>query len=112
MVDWLETQIADAAGAMSQELGDRSVCTVHKDGRVTGGLKYQEGRMSAFAAMRRALVRGEQATEVLAAADERWSAEFEARRRASPSSPTWASYATGGRDAVREARKRLGVSFP
>lgn len=111
MVDWLETQIEEAAGAMSQELGDRSVCTAHKDGRVTGGLKYQEGRMSALAAMRRELVRGEQATEVIAAADEQWSAEFETRRRARPSSPTWVSYATGGREAVRDVRKRFGVSF-
>ncbi|MGD2042354.1 MAG: hypothetical protein PVJ28_01815 [Acidimicrobiia bacterium] len=112
LANWLERQIERAARAMSQELGEDSVCTVHKDGRVTGGLKYQEGRMSALAGMRRALERGELEPSVLASAEVQWSAEFETRRTASTSSPLWVSYATGGLDAVREARNRQQQPTP
>lgn len=105
VVDWLDSQIELAAGVMGRELGSDSACTVHKDGRVTGGLKYQEGRMSALAAVRRSVVGGEPPAEVLASAEAHWAADFETRRIASPSSPMWVSYATGGLDAVREARE-------
>lgn len=112
MLTWLEEEIVLAGEAMSQELGEGSVCTVHKDGRVTGGLKYQEGRMIALADVRRALVRGERETVALNVAEKRWSAEFERRRSSSPSSPMWVSYATGGLDAVRQARQHWATADP
>ena len=108
---WLEAQIELAAAAMAEDLGEHSVCTVHKDGRVTGGLKYLEGRMAALAAMRRAIAAGESTSEVVAAANAHWYADFETRTSGSSTSPLWVSYATGGLDAVREARRRLETSL-
>jgi hypothetical protein len=104
--EWLEAQIEMAARAMSGELGDSSVCTVHKDGRVTGGLKYHEGRMSAFAELRRLWRRGVLDDAVLAEVESRWAGESSTRGK-EHSSPLWVSYATGGVDAVGEARAAL-----
>lgn len=105
-IEWLEAQIEIEATAMTGELGPDSVCTVHKDGRVTGGLKYHEGRMSALAELRRLWRTGEPDDAALAEVERRWEEEF-TRRSNGPSSPLWVSYATGGVDAVREARSAL-----
>lgn len=108
--DWLESQIELAARTMSQELGGDSVCTIHKDGRVTGGLKYQEGRMSALAEVRRRLRQTLSFGQAIDEAEASWLAEFERRKSSQPPSPLWASYATGGLDAVREARNSIEAS--
>lgn len=105
--DWLESEIELAAGRMSRELGEDSVCTIHRDGRVTGGLKYQEGRLTALAGLRRGLREAPDAGSVIDESETRWRIEFERRRNASPPSPIWVSYATGGLDATREARVLL-----
>lgn len=104
---YLEREMAAAAAAMEGELGADSMCTVHKDGRVTGGLKYQEGRLSAFAEARRLARARSDIEAALAAQLEKWSDELERRRTASPPSMAWVAYATGGVEASREAREKL-----
>lgn len=105
-VEWLDTQIETAARAMIGQVGDDSACTVHKDGRVTGGLKYHEGRLNAFAELRRLAQDGRLDAATMAEVERRWSGEL-SRRSDEPSSPLWISYATGGVEAVEEARVAL-----
>lgn len=100
---WLDAEIERAAAGMNLEIGDATACTIHKDGRVTGGLKYHEGRMTAFAEARRL---GRSSTDLpgdLQSLGEKWQAEFERRRDTQPTSPPWTSYATGGMEAAQEA---------
>lgn len=104
---FLEGEMTAAAAAMEGELGADSMCTVHRDGRVTGGLKYQEGRLSAFAEARRLARAPSDIEAALTAQLQRWSDEFERRRTSSTRSMAWVAYATGGLDASREALEAL-----
>lgn len=108
---YLEAEIAAAATAMEGELGADSMCTVHKDGRVTGGLKYREGRLSAFAEARRLARARSDIEAALTAQLQRWSDELERHRTSSPPSMAWVAYATGGFDASREALEALRMSL-
>lgn len=85
---------------MREELNGATYCRDHKDGRVTGGLKYHEGKMAALAEARR-LARGPgDLRAALPSFRNRWLAEFERRREAEPPSPPWVAYATGGLEAA------------
>jgi len=99
----LEDRVEATADRISRDLGDDTACTVHRDGRVTGGLKYLEGRLIAYRDLRNALVADpERATaEVLGEHTARWRAELD--RHAGRGATQWAAYATGGLDAVTEA---------
>lgn len=108
---YLEAEIAAAAAAMEVELGANSMCTVHKDGRVTGGLKYREGRLSAFAEARRLARARSDIEAALTAQLQRWSNELDRRRKSSTPSMAWVAYATGGFDASREALEALERSL-
>lgn len=99
----LEEEMDAAAAAMEGELGEQSMCSVHRDGRVTGGLKYQEGRLTAVAEAIR-VARGSSDIEAeLVAQLQRWSDELDRRRAASPPSMAWVAYASGGVDASEDA---------
>lgn len=102
-VAYLDGEIALAAATMQVELGEESACTVHKDGRVTGGLKYQEGRLNAFAEARRLAKDPVDIADALVRYKTRWVEELDKRRNASQPSMPWLSYATGGAEAAEAA---------
>ena len=109
-LEWPDDEIGAAAAAMSEELGAATYCRVHKDGRVTGGLKYHEGRMAALAEARR-LARGPGNVKVALSPFGRAGWSSQRRRAAEPASPPWVSYATGGfeaADQTLEAFTRMG----
>ena len=107
LLGWLDEAMALAARTMDAESGGLSACTVHKDGRVTGGFKYQEGRLAALAEVERLARAGRMTSETLGAIGETWERELEQRRVSEPSSPMWVAYTTGGREAMREAVGRF-----
>lgn len=74
----VQTWIDQAQEALSAQTGGRSVCQIHKDGHVTSGLKYVEGRHDALRAIRR-VVKGESG-----AALSEGSLQMVARESASP----------------------------
>jgi hypothetical protein len=100
---WLDARIDDEARAMSQGLGDSTTCRVHKDGRVTGGLKYTEGRLAAFAEARRLGRDSHHLEDSLAAFVLTWREELERRTNETPTSMPWVAYATGGAEAAELA---------
>ena len=93
---------ASAAAALEAELGAETACTLHRDGRVTGGMKYHEGRLVAFRETERA-VRNAGDRSAVEEIRDRWRAEFARRRDATRPSPPWVAYATGGLEAATEA---------
>jgi hypothetical protein len=101
----LDAAIATVQASLARQMGDATACQLHKDGRVTGGLKYDEGRLVALSNLRRTLRRQEGATPAgldaaLAAERAEWQ-ELLARHQAAakPSLP-WVAYAQGGLDAL------------
>ena len=106
----LEAKAAAAAADLEAALGGVSACTRHKDGRVTGGMKYHEGRMASYAEARRALAGDDPPpATVLAEHAQRWRTEF--RRRAGGPEP-WLAYATGGLEAAEDAAALVEQGSP
>lgn len=93
-----------AERALAAALGDSTVCRIHRDGRVTGGAKYAEGRLVALADLQRRL-RGSAPAEfdsLARSALQMWNEEL-ARQRALPTpSLPWVAYRQGGCDALAD----------
>ena len=97
----LRARTEAAAADLEAALGGVAACTRHKYGRVTGGMKYHEGRMVSYAEARRALAGGGlPVSRALHEHAQRWRDEF--RRRAGGPEP-WLAYATGGLEAAEDA---------
>ena len=51
----LAAALVDVQASMARRMGDATACQLHKDGRVTGGMKYDEGRLVALINLQRAV---------------------------------------------------------
>jgi hypothetical protein len=103
--DAITALIAEAEHEYRSALGGETACTIHRDGRVTGGMTYHEGRLIALREARRVLEVSDTAawhTEISGLRD-RWAADLELRRASRIDTPPWIAYATGGYDAAAEA---------
>jgi len=106
----------DCESTMRDQMGGGTLCQVHKDGRVTGGLKYQEGRLGGLGNVRRAIRRLPADADLMAAladflttetAD--WSSQLQRYQAAERPAITWVAYYQGGVDTLHElARDLLG----
>lgn len=96
--------IAATESALRTEMGTATSCEIHKDGRVTGGMKYLEGKLIAFTRVRRVLTRAGAGGEAAAVLGElaSWHAEWRLRTEVPNPSPPWVAYATGGLDAAKQ----------
>ncbi len=106
----LLTRVEQAVAAAEQEAlaiaGGEAGCQLQRDGRVTGGVKYSEGKLAALMALRRQLRAAEPAawTQLLMAELVRWQeALTHIRRQPQPSLP-WLAYRQGGVDALAALR--------
>ncbi len=87
--------------------GAQTTCQLHKDGRVTGGLKYEEGRLVALTGARR-IVRKVQDTgnnaliDALQSERNRWRQTLLTYQSADRPSVMWVAYNQGGVDALDE----------
>jgi hypothetical protein len=111
LLDHLETRRQETEAEIRQQTGSASVCQVHKDGRVTGGLKYHEGRLVALSDLVRDLKRSaadrDAITALLAAAAARWEAQLARHQASERPSILWVAYTQGGVDAVVEIQHLL-----
>jgi len=104
---WLDQKIRSAEQEYSLHTGTQGVCQLHKDGRVTGGLKYDEGRLVALTAARR-IARKVQDTGdnaligALLAERDRWRQTLITYQSADRPSILWIAYNQGGVDALDE----------
>ena len=107
----LQSAITEAELALQAAAGSQSVCELHKSGRVTGGVKYQEGRLVALHALRRALRvlardEGQAAGPVLQAELARWQDLLHDHQSAALPSMPWIAYAQGGVDVCSAILER------
>jgi hypothetical protein len=103
----LAAALAEAEAAYVRAAGGEAVCKLHKDGRVDGGLKYEEGRVIALRDLQRALRAAKDAPAAGAAIVEtaqaelaRWQADLETYQTQGRPLP-WLAYAQGGVDALQ-----------
>jgi hypothetical protein len=94
--------------SMRDHMGSQTMCQIHKDGHVTGGLKYDEGRLVAVREIMRLLdddpTNLPDAFEEKAAGWQRQLARYRAQER--PSMP-WVAYNQGGVDVYAAVRAHL-----
>lgn len=100
LVSSLHARVDAEAAALETSLGGESACTLHRDGRVTGGMKHREGRLVSLREAARAVESSADPFAALGAHLQRWQDEY--RRREGASLP-WRAYATGGLEAAEEA---------
>lgn len=105
LLAWLEQQIERAEKEYAIHTGNQPACQLHKDGRVTGGLKYDEGRLVAFTTLRRIVRKsGDGAAGELLVPIEteqaRWLAALYTYQHAPQPAITWIAYNQGGVDAI------------
>lgn len=101
----LDELISTTEETLRNEMGAVTSCQIHKDGRVTGGTKYLEGKLVGLTRLRRVVTEAaeDDVREALRAELTAWEAEWRLRTEAPHPSPPWVAYATGGLDGVREA---------
>jgi hypothetical protein len=107
--DAIDTLITSAEREYHAALGGEAACRIHRDGRVTGGMTYHEGRLVALREARRLLSASppERWPGELSALRDRWAADLETRKRSRINTPAWIAYATGGHDAAVEVRAAI-----
>lgn len=102
---WLDGQISTVEKSYLAQTGGEAVCQLHKDGRVTGGLKYDEGQLVALRAVRRALLDANDLNAFAAemtAMQSAWRAELDNHQQRKRPLP-WLAYSQGGLDAIAAA---------
>ncbi|WP_041454582.1 hypothetical protein [Anaerolinea thermophila] len=109
LIERIQQKIAEVESLYQRQSGGASFCQVQRDGRVTGGLKYEEGRMVALHFARRALQqRGEAGLADIEEEEQTWLKAL-ADLQAKPSLPMlWLAYRQGGVDAFHWLREQFG----
>lgn len=110
----IEQRRRECESAMRDHMGGGTMCQVHKDGRVSGGLKYEEGRLVAFGNVRRALKRlsptadeSPALAEILTSEAAAWQAQLTRHQSAAKPAMMWLAYSQGGADAVAQMQREL-----
>lgn len=100
----LDAQIAAAERALLAATGGQNICRLDREGRATGGVKYDEGRLVALRAAQRLLRSGDpaQATAALRHLHAQWRADLQAHQRRERPALPWIAYAQGGVDALKQ----------
>jgi hypothetical protein len=101
----LDAAIQVAEQRFAQSTGGENVCNLARDGRVTGGVKYDEGRLVALVTLRRRLRSEADAAQALLA-DELavWSRALAEQQQRTPPAIPWLAYRQGGVDALEQLR--------
>jgi hypothetical protein len=113
LLDKLYALRQDCEAAMLDYTGGASMCQIHKDGRVTGGLKYQEGRLVVLGAIIRQVkelppaIPPDSLAAILTAEAAHWEADLARYRAAERPAIPWVAYSQGGVDTIGEIRRAL-----
>lgn len=110
---WIEQRIARAERSLTDQTGGANVCKLHHDGRVTGGMKYDEGQLVALNAVRRRIrAAGETGEDLdlgkLVAQDlAEWREALRVQQARERPSIQWVAYRQGGVDALEGLLEEL-----
>ena len=101
----IHDHITAIGASMAAQMNNQSLCQIQKDGRITGGLKYDEGRLETLQTVRRLIAEHlEQSPELIHAEVMRREAQLEKFQQQSRPSIQWLAYWSG---AVEMAHKIL-----
>ncbi|MBP1468959.1 hypothetical protein EYB53_024840 [Candidatus Chloroploca sp. M-50] len=98
----LETAIQVAEQRLVLATGGANVCQLQRDGRVTGGVKYDEGWLVALVTLRRSLRTEAEDAQVVAEQRATWQAALAEQQQRIPPSLPWLAYRQGGVDALAQ----------
>ncbi len=99
-LDILEALQQEIENSLRTHMGSQTMCQLHKDGRVSGGLKYDEGRLVVVrAAMRKLRSSDEPALEDELA---KWQQQLDRYQNQEPRSMPWIAYSQGGVDTLKQ----------
>ncbi|MFQ3662568.1 MAG: hypothetical protein SNJ69_09280 [Chloroflexaceae bacterium] len=108
----IEQRIAAAERSLTDQTGGTNVCRLQQDGRVTGGMKYDEGRLVALSTHRRRLqeAAGADARELVEQDLARWEEALRAQQARERPAIQWVAYNQGGVDALEEVLHAIARS--
>ncbi len=106
-----EVQRQQVEASMKTHMGGQTICQLHKDGHVTGGMKYDEGRLVVLGAILRRLKQSDDSgTDLLGglhdfvqAEQQRWQSQLQQHQNTEQPSMSWIAYSQGGVDACTQA---------
>lgn len=109
----LEDLRRDCESAIRDHTGGATMCQVHKDGHVTGGLKYEEGRLVVFSNLIRRVKRLQSDDDpdtlmiFLDTETDKWQQQLARYQADERPAITWVAYSQGGVDALESVRQIL-----
>lgn len=108
----LEDRHLACAATLGGYTGGAGMCQIHKEGRVTGGLKYHEGRLVVLGEIIRQFKRmspfdAGEAAMILKNEGEKWQAQLARHQFKEQPAISWVAYSQGGVDAVTEIEALL-----
>lgn len=99
----IDQQIAAVGESMAAQMNNQSLCQIQKDGRITGGIKYDEGRLETLHTLRRIVTDNvDFSPELLYAELLRREAQLEKFVSQDRPSIQWVAYGQGGADVARK----------
>ncbi|MCS6879963.1 MAG: hypothetical protein RMK84_04910 [Oscillochloridaceae bacterium] len=109
IVHLLDQRIAAAERSLMDQTGGTNVCRLQQDGRVTGGMKYDEGRLVALNTLRRRLreAAGEDIRALVAQDLATWQEALRAQQARERPAIQWVAYNQGGVDALEDVLQAL-----
>lgn len=114
IVDQIDARLKAVEGSFQARSSGASFCQLQKDGRVTGGAKYDEGWMVALMAARR-LVQAcpagdrEARAGALQAEQNTWARALAVQQAKERPSLPWTAYYQGGADALAWVLENLSA---
>jgi hypothetical protein len=114
MQAYLKQRRLEVEDSMRGHMGDQTMCELHKDGSVSGGLKYDEGRLVALGDALRAARKAEPGLTpaalrlLLEGEQAKWQAQLARYLGQERRSMPWIAYSQGGVDMYAEMLLRLG----
>lgn len=103
LIPYLELQRKLIEAAMMQHMGGQTMCEVHKDGRVTGGLKYEEGRLVVIGdVIRYAKQHPDNLHSTIITETQKWRSQLERHQSKDQPALTWIAYSQGGVDMYEQ----------
>ena len=99
----MDDHITAIGASMATQMNNQSLCQIQKDGRITGGLKYDEGRLETLQTFRRLIAEHlEQSPELIYAEVMRREAQLQKFQQQSRPSIQWLAYWSGAVEMAHE----------
>jgi len=110
LLNRLDQQTHEVEQSYQLQAGGAAVCQLHKDGRISGGIKYDEGRLVALAAIQRMLKLKSSPQDILHTLQtelKTWQQGLDVHQGKEKPSMQWIAYLQGGVDILQQYAQEL-----